>query len=92
MSFVVPSAMAKDIVHKNPAFCAEMHLYLKIGGRRMSDRYAIHVKGVQDFGRSLVEYSIKREVRQELLSHAEQSGSISPSSPHSISLAQALHR
>jgi len=92
MSFVVPSAMAKDIVHKNPAFCAEMHVELRIGGRRMSDRCAIDPKGVQEFGRSLPERSIKRKGRQELLSHAEQSGSISPSSRHSISLAQALHR
>jgi hypothetical protein len=68
------------------------HLKFRIARRGLSDRYAIHLKGVQDFGRSLVEYSIKREVRQELLSHAEQSGSLSPSSPHSISLAQALHR
>jgi hypothetical protein len=52
---------------------------------------ATDLKGVQAFGRSLAGRSISRQVRHELLSHAEQSGSLSPSSRHSISLAQALH-
>jgi hypothetical protein len=67
------------------------HLKFRIARRGLSYRYAIHLKGVQDFGRSLVEGSISRQVRHELLSHAEQSGSFAPSSRHSISLAQALH-